>query len=232
MNLETPSPRKSPAPPVSDEFEDFDFRPLTSGLGFQQQKPTTEIRPAFIERPVVQAQIRPVTPVVKTEATIYQNDLSLFYGREQAVTAPEVREEKPKQTLRRASKSTRVVAYALDLALLASVESLILTIMSRLIDQDLLETWSNYPNEITPLVVTLFCGFYLLYFSIFEKTNTSTLGKSLFKLHVVTEEEKSQTLSLLLLRSLISLLNFVSLGLFSYFDLQSRVSDTKVVRIN
>jgi uncharacterized RDD family membrane protein YckC len=104
--------------------------------------------------------------------------------------------------------------------------------MARTIEMDLMEVWSAYPNEITPLVVILFCGFYLIYFSIFENSTQSTLGKNLLNLRVVSTKNEIQEFHLLLLRSFISLTNFVSLGLFSYFDLQNKITNSKVIRVD
>ncbi len=237
MNLES-NPSKKTAPPVvapSDDF-DFDFKPITSGLGFHTQK-TTEIKPAFQESiSTIQISQPLMSPGmnVRKDAQVYQNDLSIFYNREAAAInnlAP-VAEIKTEKVYRLASKSYRVIAYSLDLALIASVLGIVLTIMSRLIEVDLMEVWTAYPNEITPLVVTLFCGFYLIYFSIFEKTFTSTLGKSLLKLRVVNLDNRTPNFSSLLLRSFIGLTNFVSLGLFSYFDLQNKVTSSKVIKVD
>ena len=65
-----------------------------------------------------------------------------------------------------------------------------------------------------------------MYFSIFEKTSQSTLGKNLLGITVVDLDNKSQSFTLLMFRSFVSLMNFVSLGLFSYFDLQNKVSNS------
>src|SRR5687768_16467855 len=101
--------------------------------------------------------------------------------------------------------------------------------MARTISMDLIDVWSQYPSEISPLVMTLFCGFYLIYFSIFEKASQSTLGKNLFGIRVTGMNDKSLSLVSLIVRSTVSLLNFVSLGLFSYFDLQNKVTNSKVI---
>jgi uncharacterized RDD family membrane protein YckC len=236
MNLES-NPSKKTARKVvvpSDDF-DFDFKPITSGLGFHSQK-TTEIKPAFqesmssmqISQPVVNPSLN-----IRKDAQVYQNDLSIFYNREAGLPAAEaVVETKTEKTYRLASKPQRIMAYLLDLSLIASILGIVLTIMARLIDMDLMEVWTAYPNEITPLVVTLFCGFYLIYFSIFEKTFTSTMGKSLLNLRVVNQQNRSQSFSYLLLRSFVSLTNFLSLGLFSYFDLQNKVTSSKVIKVD
>lgn len=229
MNLENLQNKKVTPPPMSDDF-DFDFKPITSGLGFHHQK-TTDIKPIVTEK-IMTVSPMPLTTPVKKEMNVYQNDLSLFYGQTQAATP--VQEVAPvmEKTYKLATKPQRFFAYLTDLFFVASILGIVLTVMARTISMDLVEVWGQYPNEITPLVVTLFCGFYLIYFSVFEMTNQSTLGKTLFALRVVGMNNKSLPLMSLLVRSFIGLLNFVSLGLFSYFDLQNKVTDSKVIRVD
>lgn len=227
MNIEQVKNTKN-NPPVIDDI-DFDFKPITSGLGFHHQK-ATEVKPVITERTVAMSPLNP--PQIKKEANVFQSDLAAFYGQQpiQEATLPELKilEEKIYPL---ASKTNRVIAYVLDLLLIGSVLSLVLIVMARTIGMDLMDVWSQYPNEITPLVVSLFCGFYLIYFSIFEKTSQSTVGKHIFSLRVVGINNKPLSLIALLFRSIIGLLNFVSLGLFSYFDLQNKVTESKVIRI-
>lgn len=234
MNLEsTPSNKNNVV--MNDDFgmDDFDFKPLTSGLGFNQNKPTTEVKPAFVERPVVQ-QIQTSAPISppRKEQGIYQNDLSIFYNREQTLTPPPLDIPKEEKIYRKASKPQRILAYFLDMSLLLSFLGIILTVMSRTIGMDLLEVWTSYPHEMTPLVTTLFCGFYLMYFSIFEKTDSSTVGKYLLGIKVVDNQNRVPGFSTLMIRSFVSLINFVSLGLFSYFGLQDKTTNSKVIRVD
>ena len=235
MNLESASSPKKSTPAVDLDLEDFDFKPITSGLGFSsQQKTTTEIKPVFVERQVPAVReiptSRPQAQQPKKEMNVYQNDLSLFYGQsEQIVNPAPVMEERIEKVYRLGSKIDRSIAYVLDIGLLASVLSVMLMAMSRATGMEIMEAWAQYPDEITPLVATLTCGFYLLYFSISEKSG-ATFGKSMMNLRVVNMDNKRQNFMTLLVRSCITLLNFASLGLFSYFDLQNKVTGSKVIK--
>lgn len=231
MNLEQAKNQK-PNPALLDDI-DFDFKPITSGLGFHHQK-ATEIKANITERTVaVSPMPSPMTAPKKADNTIYQSDLSLFYGQapQQTIPVAELKVEETKY-YRMATKTQRVFAYLTDLLLITSILGIVLTVMARTISMDLMDVWSAYPSEITPLVMTLFCGFYVIYFSIFEKASQSTLGKNLFGIRVTGYDDKSLSLVTLVLRTTVSLLNFVSLGLFSYFDLQSKVTNSKVIRID
>ena len=228
MNIEPVKNQKN-NPSVIDDL-DFDFKPITSGLGFHHQK-ATDVKPAFTERTITVSPIAQ-TSSPKKEMNVYQNDLSLFYGQTTTAQQPVAEIQMPEvKYYPMASKPQRVFAYITDLLLVVSLLGLVLTVMARTISMDLMDVWTQYPNEITPLVMTLFCGFYLIYFSIFEKTG-ATVGKSLFNLRVTGFDDKSLSLVTLIARSTVSLLNFVSLGLFSYFDLQNKVTSSKVIRID
>jgi uncharacterized RDD family membrane protein YckC len=229
MNTQQIKNTKTP-PPVIDDLE-FDFRPITPGLGFHHQN-RNEVRPQLAERKVAASSSIPV--VAKKEMNIYQNDLSLFYGPQAKPQAVEVSTpaQKEEKSYPVASRRQRIMAYFLDLIFLGSILSLVLTIMARTISLDLREAWFLYPNEMTPLVVTLFVGFYLIYFSIFEKSANSTIGKDVLGLRVVDEHNRSLSLTYLFFRAFIGLLNFVSLGLFSYFDLQNKVTGSKIIKVN
>lgn len=233
MNLESSSSKNKNLPqlPSDDSFlDDFDFKPITSGLGFNHSQP--EIKPVIYAEKTLKAPTPIQQAPFKKESNVYQNDLSLFYGQTQSSPQEPFKEIKAEVVYINAPKSQRIVAYVLDLSLILSVLSIVLTIMTKTIEMDLIEVWSTYPNEITPLVLVLFCGFYMMYFSIFEKACQSTLGKNLMGIRVVSFENKVQDLGLLVLRSFISLTSFVSLGLFFYFDLQNKVTRSKVIKVN
>lgn len=232
MNLENVlTPKKNNS--VDFDLDEFDFKPLTSGLGFShRQKTTTEIRPAFADRPVVREMpvvARPQTPM-KKDMNVYQNDLSIFYGETQHIAKPaDELNIKPEKIYRTASKAYRIVAYIFDMGILTSVLSVMLMFMARATGMEVMEAWAQYPDEITPLIVTLFCGFYVLYFSVSEKTG-STMGKAMMNIRVVNTDNRSQDFMTLVMRSIITLVNFASLGLFSYFDLQNKATNSKVIK--
>lgn len=231
MNLEQSKTSQNQNKNQALDDLDFDFKPITSGLGFNHHKPT-EPKSIITERSFTGGQYQTI-PSPKKEVNVYKNDLSMFYGQasvtedQPLIVEEKVVEEKYYQV---ASKGQRVMAYFIDLLFLLSLLSGVLIVMAKTVDLNLVEAWTNYPHEITPLFVTLFCGFYLIYFSIFEKTG-STLGKSIFGLRVSNMDFKSLPFTSLILRSVITLFNFISLGMFSYFDLQNKITSSKVIKV-
>jgi uncharacterized RDD family membrane protein YckC len=221
---------------MDDEFlDEFDFKPITNGLGFHHPKPQ-DVKPVFNNK-IVPPAVQTTAPV-KSDMSVYQNDLSIFYGATSTQAPSEITqikintEPKIEKEYLLASRSQRVIAYLLDFFAIVGVLGIVLTVMARTISMDLLELWSAYPHEITPLVLVLFTGFYLIYFSIFEKDPSSTVGKYIIGLKVVGLDNKAQNISTLFLRSFITLANFLSLGLFSWFDLQNKITKSKVIRTN
>jgi voltage-gated potassium channel Kch len=115
MNLEiNPSKKNQPINVVDDL--DFDFKPITSGLGFHHQK-TTEVKPAFPEMDLPKAntnqvQLKREVRTYTNAAPVYQNDLSLFYGHELKKEVP-AEEKIVEKTYHLASASQRIIAYIL-----------------------------------------------------------------------------------------------------------------------
>jgi len=227
MNLEPTNDGKNAPVEIDDLFDDLDFKPITSGLGFHHK--ASNPKPAFTERVTPQAASQ-----VPAAGEIYQNDLSAFYNNNSTVKeeiTPSVVTKKEVVRLKVASKGQRFGAFIADLLFIASLLSIVIVVMARIIHMDAVSAWKNYPQEITPLVVSLFVGFYLMYFSIFDKFPGASLGKTLFNIKVVEKgSQKALSFSQLLMRSFITLIGFLSLGLFFYFDLQNKVTNSEVVK--
>jgi uncharacterized RDD family membrane protein YckC len=221
-------------PSLIDDF-DIDFKPITSGLGFNHPK-TTDPKSFVVEK---KASLNSSLNIsLKNEIGFHKNEFAKFYEDiktnelvSSSIEKPIVSNKETEIYFQDAKSSKRILAYLFDVSLVISLVSLVLVAMSRLIQVDLVSTFMLYPEELFPLAFILFVGFYLIYFSIFEKTSQSSLGKSIFSLRVVRVDQKPLSLLVLLLRSFITLLNILSLGLFSYFDLQSKISGTRVIKV-
>lgn len=239
MNLETTNNGNKAPVEIDDLFDDLDFKPITSGLGFHQKN--NNPKPAFTDRVTPQSASQTANtmtaPVLGQPAAgeVYQNDLSAFYNTTSAAPVSKMESKQVEVEVKRlktASYGMRLGAFAADLIFISSLLSIVVVVMARIIHMDAISAWRNYPQEITPLVISLFIGFYLMYFSIFDKKPGASLGKTLFNLRVVQKgNQKALSFSQLLGRSLITLIGFLSLGLFSYFDLQNKMTHSEVVRI-
>lgn len=236
MNLETTKKSDKTMIEIDDLFDDLDFKPITSGLGFHQK--TNNPKSAFTDRVTPQAATQTQNTMMSNglaqpaAGEVYQNDLSAFYNN---ASAPKVNSQTTSvgevKKLKVASYPARLGAFVADMLFISSLLSIVVVVMARIIHMDAISAWRSYPQEITPLVISLFVGFYLMYFSVFDKFPGASLGKTLFNLRVVQKNnQKPLSFSQLLGRSFITLLGFLSLGLFSYFDLQNKMTNSEVVR--
>lgn len=78
-------------------------------------------------------------------------------------------------------------------------------------------------------IMPIYAIFYIFYFSFFDKTSFSTLGKKLLSLRVVSLQNQNISMLQALMRSLITVVSVFTFGLITILDVQSRLTDTKVV---
>jgi len=215
---------------IDDQFEDFDFKPITTGLGFHHQQKVAEVSTVVREK-VPTPAFQSFEDTTKREASVYQNDLSLFYQPKETTTdLAQIFSDNTDVSIVSASRGARCLAYGIDLLFISLVSTGLLTAMSLMAGLDPLVAMNDYAHEVTPIVTVIFFGLYFMYFSIFEMVSTSTIGKSIMSLKVIDQDGRSPRLVTLMLRTFISILNLASLGLFSYFDLQDKVTATSVVK--
>ena len=112
-----------------DDIE-FDFKPITSGLGFNHQK-TTEPKSIMTERSITVGTFQTI-PSNSQEMNTYQNDLSIFYGQGQGpqtqISQIDEKIIEPK-FYKVASKFQRSAAYLSDLLFIFSVLGLVLVLI-------------------------------------------------------------------------------------------------------
>ncbi len=229
---------------TGNEEIDFSFKPITKGLGFHQKKkeisksvPTTnelKSRAAALAETLDRAQKR-----FNGEAdSMDRGALAPFY--EKIEITKEVKEEFSLKAESfedslismpvDASLYVRAAAWLLDILLVAFLFLATVAII-------FVSTFSNFQNLLGFLFsdglylyfMPLLFLYYIFYFSFLEKTQFSTIGKSIFNLKVVSE---SQNLSLYqtFSRSIITLFNLFTLGLGSIIDFQGRMTNTKVIK--
>lgn len=69
--------------------------------------------------------------------------------------------------------------------------------------------------------------YYLFYFTVMDKSRLSTLGKRILKIQL---EQKGLTINKTFIRSIITIVSFLTLGLGSYLLLQDKLTDTRVIK--
>lgn len=241
MDMQTNSPSPRPTPAADELFDDFDFKPLSKGLGFhhanKSEEAVKEATRVMVER---SAPVRATAPARsqhpfeqhrlaqgagEAQRDYVQNDLALFYA---AKTEPQIQTEEAYMPVLPASKSLRLAAFSVDMIVVGGLAVGTLQSVSWLTGLNVWsEMWLLEPTMLTAMVL-VFSGYFLLYFTLLEKFQGKSLGKDLMGLTLATEQRPQMTS--LFMRSLITLLGFLSLGLTNAVDLPGLITNTKVTR--
>lgn len=246
MDLNQTSPPNSKGKPSvpDDLFEDFDFKPITSGLGFQNANKADEAiqvaRQQMVQKSAA-ARIAPVSehPFLAHQRTLgknaptndyVQSDLSLFYGNSQAESMAELPELPVERRPELAQINQRLIAFAIDFMLVAGMTGLTFAMISYLTGVDFAASLFEGHGDMMVVVGVMFTGYFLLYFTLLEKFQGSTLGKEAIGLKVITMDGYGPSLLRAFARSVITLLGSVTLGLTAWVDLASKMTGTRVVK--
>lgn len=218
-------------------LDDFDFKPLNKGLGFHQEERNNGILPTNKKNISVTrgSQVSKApglgisNPKVADKGLQSMNALSAFYSETQKeeIEAPILKIENTLEYVV-AKPLTQFMAWFVDLALVLAISTSLLglfVVVSGLTINQFYQIIG--PNDLLLFGATSFSIFYLSYFSILDLQVTP--GKGLFNLQLLRENNKEVSLKDSFLRSFITLLSFVTLGLPCLIDFQGKLTDTKVV---
>ncbi|MFN9114191.1 MAG: RDD family protein [Bacteroidota bacterium] len=228
--------------PVEDVFEDFDFKPLSEGLGFHHGNKRAEVvkeahkvvveKAAATKLPtLVKVSQHPfeqhlATRVVATEPKEFvQSDLSLFYAKNDQQLVEEVAMEERVQL---ASIAIRLSAFAIDLVVVFSMTFLTLYLVEFVTGFEFLKFSFFTDSLLITTFVTLFSCYFILYFTLLEKFQGKSVGKELLGLSV--SALRGHQMTSYFFRSFCTLAGFLSLGLTNFVDLPGKITHTRVVR--
>lgn len=216
------------------------FKPLTKGLGFHHSlksekevsvslKKSSEMLKSDLEK---RAKLLNTSVNLQKE-TLDRGDLSPFYTNDlpaKEITQP-IAEEIHLIGSKEASMEKRFAAWLIDAFLVASMYLItlsLITFVSSLDFKMFLEPkiMLSFIKETAPL----FIFYYLFYFSFFDKTEYSTVGKRVFSLKVTDERGDAITMYQAFLRSFLTLVSLATLGLFSMLDFQGKMTESKVIQ--
>ena len=239
---QTPTSSKKPRS-VEDVFEDFDFKPITAGLGFQTgNKGEEAIQKANLQ---VAQRATPARSVPVTEhpfsahhrsanaaapANDYvQSDLSLFYAKPNETMASTMDFPETK-SVEVATLGLRAIAFLVDMMIVGGMTWITFALVSYLTDIDFAASLMEGHSDMMIVVGVMFAGYFTLYFTILEKFQGSSLGKEALGLQVETLDGYGPSLLRALARTLITLVGVLSLGLTAWVDLAGKMTTTRVVR--
>lgn len=196
-------------------FDDLQtLKPITKGLGFHHKEKTISL-----------AEKSELLKQDFNKVALDRGDLEVFYQ------SPDKINERVESFQKTVSSSQnienlalkRFVSFTLDILFITSFYLITTYLMSLVINQ------VNYFLYIAKSSYVLFIFFYLFYFTILDKTLFGTLGKKVFKIKVLDSRNETPTMGQTFLRSTLTFLGVITLGLTSYLDVQSKLTDTKIV---
>jgi uncharacterized RDD family membrane protein YckC len=204
------------------DIESFEVKPLNKGLGFHKNE--ERVRPK--KSNVVPVAAKPVSEV--RQLLQRSEPLPRLFSEE--VKAPTERVPEAAPTLKTAKAYARGVAYLLDLAIISAIFSGLVLIFLVSAGYKIEVTSLNRLLENTGVIITLglfFSLIYLLYFSLLDMH--ASFGKEALGLRVEGTREKRLTISQSFMRSVLSLISYLALGLPMILDLHSKLSDSMVI---
>jgi uncharacterized RDD family membrane protein YckC len=248
MENQTTNNEQTPKDPTiafsASEFnlEEFDFKPLNEGLGFHQEERKNGILPTKATKsqnisvtrgssiPKV-AGLGVSNPKVADKGLQSMNALSAFYEESQSteqLPVEEVPVQKIEKALKTAAMTKQFGAWLIDLLIVCALTVSLLALFVLVSGLSFEQFYQVIgPNDLMIFGASAFSIFFLSYFSILDLQTTP--GKSVLKLRLVREDNADITLKDSFIRSFITLVSFVALGLPCFIDFQGKLTDTKVV---
>lgn len=260
MNKEPNHTSSKITPPIKIELDEFQitedtFKPMTRGLGFHQDTKRPSFKPSPKEvksfgsakSPVKQSLNSIPTSIGAAPKSTTPNSaqmpsgLEAFYGAKPADTnvtqnlfekpIHEKVEAKKEKTInaKAAPQMSQLFAWVIDILVIASFVALTgaLLVFASGIEFNMYSRLIS-TQDLAIFATAIFSIYYLLYFTILELS--STPGKTIFGIRVVTATGTELTVKHTFARALISLFSGVALFLPMLLDFQGRLSDTKVVK--
>jgi uncharacterized RDD family membrane protein YckC len=204
-------------PAMEFDIDSFEFKPVTKGLGFHQDEIKENNTRKFkrtqtiAQKERIKYEERSVTinsPVVENKKLILKEELS------------PIKNEKTKN----ARMGLQFTSFVFDLVLICAIQLSLNFAFLKLVQ---LDSFSKF-LQFTWKEQSLFFSFlFLFYFTILELA--STPGKKIFDLKLQPTLGKKLSIDQTLVRSIVTLLSFLTAGMPLLFDFQGKLSDTKVI---
>jgi uncharacterized RDD family membrane protein YckC len=234
---------------IDDLMDEFDFKPITKGLGFhhslaETSKIKTELNAQSIElkneldtrsKKLLSSfgDNKKTSPSIETNEVTHMGELAPFYNQKtKQEEIPKLFETEEMEEIRfhNASMSHRFFAYVVDLGIILFMFAV--TFVTIFIAADLPFDFINkimVSNEILPSFILIFALFYTFYFSITDKTAHSSFGKKLLRIKIVYDDA-DMSLVKSFSRTLVSIIALLSFGVLTMLSVTDAITNTRVVQ--
>jgi uncharacterized RDD family membrane protein YckC len=230
----------------NNDFDiDFDFKPITDGLGFHHSvkekknveldlKSKSEMLRSDLLKKTLKKETNGISRPIEKINTSRVGELAAFYSEEKESKKIEIKFNEPiiiePTDLLLVG---RAIAFILDLIILVvaiSTLSILALILGEVPLAFARQSFSGIDFQVNVFFVFYFI--YSLYFSFFDTSRFSTLGKNIMGLQVASSGSKRLTMAQSYLRANLVLLSSMTLGLFGVLDLQSKLTSTRVKKLH
>ena len=213
------------------------FKPITDGLGFHHSiKEKKDIKKDLKSKKISlknNLEKRAKTLNMKStkieDTSLNMGELAPFYDKSPVSNEVKLNLNTIKEKIIEASVEKRILAWGIDLAVISSLITIciigivfIADVPLSFLKENLLEIDILFVSSLLSLM------FYMFYFTFFEKTDFSTIGKRVLNLKVVREDGKSISMLQSFSRSFLTLASFLTLGLGSILKIQDKLTDSIV----
>lgn len=226
--------------------EDFDFKPITKGLGFHHSiKEKKEIKSSLkLKQAELKDQLDNRSKTLNQKKVLSKaasmGDLAPFYEEQKKesisldineVTKVQTEKISDSQQIYEVSMFARMGAWILDMIIVVTLFTVSFIAMMFASNTSLeLVKGLLMTTELFITVMPIFGIFYIFYFSFFDKTTFSTPGKRIAGIKVVNSKDQNISMLQALMRTLITVVSTLTVGLLVILDAQSKITDTKVIR--
>ena len=229
---------------IDDLLEDFDFKPITEGLGFHhslKQKKEVETSLKTKQASLESDMLKRVNSLQKEaksiEKPVHMGELSAFYEADTQTPVQKIESEISLQVEEESAYAQpsimapmhfRFVAWLLDVSILLT--TMVFTIGSILIFADLpMDTFNimMISDELSVSFIAIAIMFYMFYFTLLDATRFSTLGKKIVGLTLESNRGRVNLVQSFT-RSLLTLVGIPLLGLPSILRLDNLATGTYV----
>lgn len=233
----------------NDSFDDFDFRPITDGLGFHHSlqekskiKSDLKMKSEALKSDLdtrakkLLGESMEETKVATHSSPTHMGDLSAFYN------TPEKNIEEIPKLQKVVGESTdyrffdapmflRFSAWLMDTMIIATMLFSIVSLAFFAVDIDLAHfSELIFSSEIGGSFLLMFGMLYLIYFSILDMTSYSSFGKAAMKIKVVSSNKEKFGFLRSFGRSLFSLVSVASMGMITMLSFSDQMTKTRVVQ--
>lgn len=225
-----------------DTMDDFDFKPLTKGLGFHHSlqektklKTDLKLQSESLKSDLDERAKKLLSDSShQTMKTTHMGELSPFYEEiptlDEIPSLKNITDKKIEYRYFDAPMNLRLKAWVMDMGVIITMFAVTVGSLFLLVDMpfDVLAK-VMISADIAPSMLLIFSLFYVFYFSTLDKTAHSTLGKNFFNIKVIGMRE-DMTLLLSTFKCILSLFSIVSMGMLTVLSVPDQISKTRVVQ--